>query len=190
MSMTPSLRERIESLLFVAVKPLSFKKLAELCDADKDEVRAAVEALSAEYDGGGRGVRIVSHDDEVQMATSPGAAELVRDYLKDEATGELTKPSLETLTIIAYRGPVSKAELEQIRGVNCSLILRNLMMRGLVDASGDPRDPNARFTVTHEFLRFIGLTGVEGLPQYDELRSHENVVRALESRKDQAASSG
>lgn len=174
------LTEKIESILFVSARPLSVRKLAEICGAGKNDVSAAVDAIAAAYNVEDRGVRLMRHGDEVQMATAPGSSKLVRDFLKDETTGELTKPSLETLTIVAYRGPISKAELEQIRGVNCSLILRNLMMRGLVEAQGEAGQPQTVFRVTMDFIRFLGVSSVEELPEYDKLRSHENVVRILE----------
>ncbi len=174
------LSSKIESLLFVANRPLTVKRLMEVCDASKDDVVKAVDEIAVAYNASGRGVRILRNGNDVQMSTSPDNARLVQDYLKDETTGELTKPSLETLTIIAYRGPITKAELEQIRGVNCSLILRNLLMRGLAEAQGEATDPQATFRVTMDFLRFLGVSGVEELPDYDKLRSHENVVRVLE----------
>ncbi|HTK05208.1 MAG TPA: SMC-Scp complex subunit ScpB [Candidatus Eisenbacteria bacterium] len=171
---------KIESLLFVAARPMTVKRLAEVCGVEKEEVNAALDELAAAYNAEGSGVRLLRNGNEVQMSTSPDNARLVQDFLKDETTGELTKPSLETLTIIAYRGPVTKAELEQIRGVNCSLILRNLLMRGLVEAQGEPYDPQTTFRVTMDFIRFLGIAGVEELPEFDKLRSHENVVRVLE----------
>lgn len=174
------LSSKIESLLFVAARPMSMKRLAEACGASKEEVSAALDEIMAAYNVDGRGIRVLHNGSEVQLSTSPDNARLVQDFLKDETTGELTKPSLETLTIIAYRGPVFKAELEQIRGVNCSLILRNLLMRGLVEAQGEPYDPQTTFRVTMDFLRFLGVADVEELPEYDKLRSHENVVRVLE----------
>jgi segregation and condensation protein B len=174
------LSSKIESLLFVANRPLTVKRLMEVCEASKEDVTKAVEELAAAYNANGRGVRILRNGNDVQMSTSPDNARLVQDFLKDETTGELTKPSLETLTIIAYRGPISKAELEQIRGVNCSLILRNLLMRGLAEVQGEAGDPMATYRVTMDFLRFLGVSAVEELPDYDKLRSHENVVRVLE----------
>jgi segregation and condensation protein B len=159
---------------------MTLKRLAEVCGAEKEEVSAALDALVAKYNAEGSGIRLLHNGNEVQLSTSPDNARLVQDFLKDETTGELTKPSLETLTIIAYRGPVSKAELEQIRGVNCSLILRNLLMRGLVEAQGEPYDPQTTFRVTMDFIRFLGIAGVEELPDFDKLRSHENIVRVLE----------
>lgn len=171
---------KIESILFVAARPLSLKKLAEICGISKEEAAKAVEAISARFNVEGSGVRLLRLGDDVQMSTAPEASGTVQDFLKDETTGELTKPSLETLTIVAYRGPISKPELEQIRGVNCSLILRNLMMRGLVEALGEAGRPDARYRVTMDFVRFLGVSSVEDLPDYEKLRSHENIVRVLE----------
>ena len=171
---------KIASILFVANRPMSTKRLMEICDATKEEVTAALDELTTMYNAEGSGVRLLRNGNDAQFSTSPDNAKLVQDFLKDETTGELSKPSLETLTIIAYRGPVSKAELEQIRGVNCSLILRNLLMRGLVEAQGEPYEPQTTFRVTMDFVRFLGIASVEELPDFDKLRSHENVVRVLE----------
>lgn len=175
-----SLPSQIESLLFVAARPLTVKRLCEATGATKEEVVAALDAVAAKHNAEGSGIRILRNGNDVQMSTAPDNSKSVQDFLKDETTGELTKPSLETLTIIAYRGPVTKAELEQIRGVNCSLILRNLLMRGLVEAQGEPYEPQTTFRVTMDFLRFLGVSGVEELPDYDKLRSHENILRVLE----------
>lgn len=174
------LTSQIESLLFVAARPLNVKRLCEATGATKDEVVAALDAIAAKHNAEGSGIRILRNGNDVQMSTAPDNSKSVQEFLKDETTGELTKPSLETLTIIAYRGPVTKAELEQIRGVNCSLILRNLLMRGLVEAQGEPYEPQTTFRVTMDFLRFLGVSGVEELPDYDKLRSHENILRVLE----------
>ncbi|MBI4458371.1 SMC-Scp complex subunit ScpB [Candidatus Uhrbacteria bacterium] len=176
-----SLASKIESILFIVNRPLALKKLAEVVEASKEDVDAAIGELAAAY-GQEKGVRIMRNGGDVQMATAPENSSLVQDFLKDETTGELTKPSLETLTVVAYRGPISKAELEQIRGVNCSLILRNLMMRGLIDGNGE--GPGATYRVTMDFLRFLGVTGAEELPDYEKLRSHENIVKLLESAKE------
>lgn len=172
---------QVESILFITARPMTVKRLMETCDATKDEVIAAIDAVAAKYNQEGSGIRILRNGNDVQMATSPETAALVQSFLKDETTGELTKPSLETLTIVAYRGPIAKAELEQIRGVNCSLILRNLMMRGLVEATGEAGDPQAQYRVTMDFLRFLGVASVEELPEFDKLRSHENVAKVLEN---------
>ncbi len=170
---------KIESLLFIANRPLTVKRIGELCGIEKEDVEKAISELIATY-GEGRGLRLVRSGNDVQMTTAPENAEFIQEFLKDETTGELTKPSLETLTIIAYRGPITKPELEQVRGVNCSMILRNLLMRGLIEVEGDVQDLFSKYQVTVDFLRFLGLSSVEELPEYNRLNSHENIVRAIE----------
>lgn len=174
------LKAKIESILFVVARPLNIKRLAEVCGAEKAEVAAALDELCVEYNREGKGVRVLRNGSDAQMATAPETARTVQDFLKDETTGEMTKPSLEALTVIAYRGPITKAELEQIRGVNCSLILRNLLMRGLIEASGEREDAATTYRVTMDFVRFLGVTSVEDLPDYGKLHTHESVVRVLE----------
>lgn len=181
--MPSSLRAKIESILFVANRPLTIKKLAEICGKEKDEIITAIETIVEEWNSDDHGIRLLCVGDEVQMGTSGDNAKLVQEFLKDETTGELTKPSLEALTIIAYRGPISKAELEQIRGVHSGLILRNLLMRGLIEGKGDVSDPQSTYHITMDFLRFLGVSSVEELPDYNTLRSHENILRILESSK-------
>ncbi|MFC1638879.1 SMC-Scp complex subunit ScpB [Patescibacteria group bacterium] len=181
------LKAKIESILFVSSRPMSLAKLVQACGAKKGEVAEAVEALAAEYAEREAGIRLLRHGESVQMATAESVAEFVREFLKDETTGEMTRPSLETLTIVAYRGPLTKAELEQVRGVNCSLILRNLMMRGLVEALGEHGNPLTKYQVTMDFLRFLGVSSVEELPDYSKLRAHANVERVLKEG-DSAAS--
>ena len=180
-----SVTSEIESLLFVSSRPLSVKRLAEITGHSKDEIKKALEALVADY--GARqesGFIVMRNGDEVQLATSPDNAEMVKTFLKDETFGELTRPALETLTIIGYRGPLTKAELEQVRGVNCSLILRNLLIRGLVETEGgkadDPTAP-AFYRVTFDFLRYLGLRQADELPEYENLRNDENLQKLLDA---------
>jgi segregation and condensation protein B len=171
----------VEALLFVANRPLSLKALAEHAGLSQEETEAAVAELVADYAVAGRGLTCVCQGNDVQMATAPDVAAVVQAFLKEETTGELTKPALETLTIVAYRGPLTKAELEQIRGVNCSLILRNLQLRGLVAATGDEKAMTTTYQVTLEFIRHLGVSSVAELPDYERLRSHEALVKAADA---------
>ena len=116
---------------------------------------------------------------EVQMVTKPEYAEIVKQVVRDEVSGELTRPSLEALTILAYRGPLTRPELEQIRGVQSAIILRNLMLRGLVEETMDSRLGQPTYAVTFDFIRHLGLKSLEELPDYEGLRGHENVVDVL-----------
>ncbi|MEK7569960.1 MAG: SMC-Scp complex subunit ScpB [Patescibacteria group bacterium] len=173
------LEQKIEALLFLAGRPLSVKKLCELTEAKKTDVEKAADALVTQYESRSSGLLLQKASDSYQMVTHPDVRSLAQAYAKEEVSSELTKPSLETLTIAAYRGPVTKAELEQIRGVNCSLILRNLLIRGLVEAAYDKTKATTVYQVTHDFVRFLGLAKVDELPDYLKLHDHETLLKLL-----------
>ena len=117
------------------------------------------------------------------MVSSPENSRLVADFIKDETTGELTRPSLEALTIIAYRGPISKIDLDRIRGVNCSLIVRNLMLRGLIEGKKDKKKNETYYSITFDFIRFLGLSSIAKLPEYERLHKDDTIDRMLEAEK-------
>jgi len=179
-----NIKSQIESILFISNKPLSLKQLADLVGSNKAEVETVIQALKEEYNKNNKGIKIVDHEGKIQMTTAKENSELVENFLKQELTGEMTRPQLETLTIIAYRGPILKAELEQIRGVNCSLILRNLMIRGLVEAALDKKTGTTVYNVTHDFIRHLGLTNIEELPEYERLSSNEVIESILSKDED------
>lgn len=174
-----NLVSKIESLLFIAGKPIAFKKLAELTESKEKEVEAAIKILKEKYNQKESGLQIMQAGRELQMITNPENAKLIREYLKDEITGELTRPSLEALTIIAYRSPLTKLELEQIRGVNCSLILRNLLMRGLIEAEEDKTRAQMVYRASFDFWRFLGLREPAELPDYEKLRQSDLLEKLL-----------
>lgn len=170
--------KKIEVILFAAGKSVSFKRLAELGEVKSSEAEEALCDLKARYEQSGSGLVILIHEHEAVLATAPEQADLVRQFLKKEELGELTRPQLEVLSVVSYRGPITKPELEQIRGVNCSLILRNLQIRGLVEAEEEgSRLP--KYKVTMDFLRYLGLKDIKALPKYETLAHHENVERIL-----------
>lgn len=173
-----TLEAKIEAILAVSPRPLDVKKLSDLTGEKKEDVRQAVAILADRLKTSGSGITVVRVDDEVRMASAPEVNDVVEAFVKDETAGELTRPQLETLTVIAYRGPVSKAELEQIRGVNCTMILRNLMMRGLVDEKME--NGLAQYAVSMEFMRFLGVSSIAQLPDYDNLRRDKRIEDILE----------
>ncbi|NCN99564.1 SMC-Scp complex subunit ScpB [Candidatus Falkowbacteria bacterium] len=173
------LKSQLESLLFVSLKPLSVKDLASAAKVKTREVEEALLELEADYQGGERGLTLMKNNAQYQITTAGANADLVKEFLRDEATGELSQPSLETLTIIAYRGPIAKLELERIRGVNCSLILRHLIMRGLVEEKFDKAKDQNYYSVTHDFVRFLGMGAVTELPEYEKLNQHESLEAVL-----------
>lgn len=174
-----NLREVLESVLFTAPRPLTAKRLAELTAASEDDVRATLEALAHEYAERKSGMRLLRDAKEYQLVTSPAASAVVTRFLKEEQTGTLTKAALETLTIIAYRGPMTKTDLDTIRGVNCTLILRTLMIRGLVTAEKQPGTAKVLYAISLDFLRHLGLTSARELPEYDALNKDKNLQDLL-----------
>ena len=173
-------QQTIEAILFTAGKAVGLVKLAKLVGISKQEAEDAVAALDAQYKAQKRGLAIIRNEKEVELVSSPDTAETVSAFLKDETTGELTRPSLETLTIIAYRGPVAKSEIELIRGVNCSLILRNLRMRGLIEEELNDSGIEI-YSVSLNFLKFLGISSVKELPEFDRLSSDERLNDLLEN---------
>lgn len=179
----PSLEAQIEALLAIAPRPLNVKKLAELTEAKPGDVREAVAALAERLRIGDGGVAVVTVGDEVRLSTKPELTALAEKYVKDETAGELTRPQLEALTVIAYRGPVSKPEIEQIRGVNCTIIIRNLLMRGLIDEAED--NGAAAYQVSMDFMKFLGIASVAELPDYATLsrdKRIEDILAAAEEK--------
>lgn len=173
------LKSKIESLLFVSAKAMSVKSLAELITATPKEVEQAGDELVTELKESGRGVQIIKNGSNYQMVSSPANTELIQAFVKDETTGELSRPSLETLTIIAYRSPISKFDIDRIRGVNCGMILRNLLLRGLIEAKDDKTKENTYYSVTFDFIRFLGLNDVKELPNYEKLHADDTIDRVL-----------
>ncbi|MBI2050426.1 MAG: SMC-Scp complex subunit ScpB [Parcubacteria group bacterium] len=180
------LASKIESLLFVSSQPISITQLKKLTGAKKGEVEAALRELKSSYGGKkGSGIILAVSGDAYQLVSHPDNAALVKSFLKSDVTGELTDPGLETLTIIAYRGLVTKPELEQIRGVNCGLILRNLLIRGLIERTSEKKEMLPKYRVTHDFLKFLGVSSASELPDYEKLSRHETLDEVLRSTEEE-----
>lgn len=175
------LLSQIESILFVASRPMSFKEMAKLVQKSIVDVKEALEVLKAKYNQEASGIRVLTEGDQAQMSTNPENIVTVNQFVKDEVTGELTKAQLETLTIIAYRSPVTRPELEQIRGVNCALILRNLLIRGLIEEKEDENKILPVYFLSFEALRHLGINSTKELPDYETLHSHEFIQKILEN---------
>ncbi len=161
--------KQLEALLFVSAKPFTITSLAKMLHAEEFQIDAWLDELGEIYNDDARGVRVVRNGNEVQLMSAPDCRALVEEFLKEEITGELTRPQLETLTIIAYRGPVSKPDIEQIRGINCTIILRNLQWRGLIQETDMSTPEIPAYRVTLDFIRYLGLSSIEQLPEYERL---------------------
>lgn len=172
---------QVESILFVLNKPLEIKKLAKLCERSVEEVEVVLESLKNKYNNEESGINLLVTDKEVQLVSNPKNKKLVEELVKEDIEGELTRPQLEALTVIAYRGPITKMELEQIRGVNCTLILRNLMIKGLVEVEEDKIIDNNKYRMTTSFMRHLGIMEQQELPNYAEYSQAESIAEVLEN---------
>jgi len=165
-SVSMPLLSALESLLFVADAPVEAEELARVLNAPVEVVERQVRALGELYREQHRGLRIAERNGRFQMVSAPEAGELVEAFLNLDTTTRLSAPALETLAIIAYRQPVTRAQIEAVRGVDCSGVLRSLLQRGLIeeidrlDAPGRP----VRYGVTDLFLQHFGLTSLQELP--------------------------
>jgi len=180
-----NLISQIESILFVASAPTSVRKIAEVTQTNEEDVKNALLELQSKYNHEQSGLRILVVDDKIQMATSPENVALVEKFVKTEAMGELTKAQLETLTVIAYRGPITRPELEQIRGVNCALIIRNLLLRGLVEEKDVADKLLPVYTLSLEAVAHLGINNVSELEDYENLSKHEFIEKVLEEKKEE-----
>lgn len=161
----------LESLLFVADEPVEPSRLAQALRCPVAEVNAALAELRAEYEQHNRGVRLQKRNGKVQLVTNPAAAQAVEDFLSLDLTTKLSGPALETLAIVAYRQPVTRIQIEAVRGVDCSGMVRKLEQQGLVEEVGRLETPGRPilYGVTDLFLQHFGLTHLEELPALPEL---------------------
>lgn len=171
----------IEAVLFAAGKPLTLKKLAALCNITEPEMEELLAELRDDYTKNERGIMLIEGADGFQLGTAAIAAPVITAMTKDETTGELTKAQMETLAIIAYRGPIQKGTLEEIRGVNCGMILRNLLIRGLISDTTDGGEK--KYAVSHDLIRLLGIHSTKELPDYAALSTHEALEAFLKSKE-------
>jgi len=174
-----TLEKQIEAVLFWKGEPVSIKKLSQILSKTEEEISAALKILEGSLTG--RGVSLVWKEDEVALGTSKDTSELIEKLTKEELIRDLGKAGLETLSIIIYQGPISRAEIDYIRGVQSTFILRNLMIRGLVEKITNPKDQRSfLYKPTFELLSYMGLTKIEEMPEFAqakaEIESYKNTV--------------
>ncbi len=157
----------VESLLFVADEPATAARLAEALEVTQAEVEEALQALEASLQG--RGLRLERLGGRVQLVTAPEAAPYIERFLGLEGRRRLSPAALETLAIIACRQPVSRPEIDAIRGVNSDSVLRSLLSAGLIEEVGRATTVGRPilYGVTFSFLQHFGLEGVEELPKLE-----------------------
>ncbi|MFM2309999.1 MAG: hypothetical protein RLY87_2121 [Chloroflexota bacterium] len=164
---TLSLESQIEAILYVAGEPVSLAQLAEWLEESQPHIEVAVERLGVQLQH--RGITVLRHEDRIQFVTSVLAAPVVRRMLGQSGATKLSNAVSEVLTIIAYRQPITRAQIEAIRGVDCSTLVRQLQIRELVADVGrlDTVGRPVLFATTDHFLRQFGLSSLADLPPLD-----------------------
>jgi segregation and condensation protein B len=160
---------------------MSKKKLEEILNASSEEMNECVEKLKTNLNN--RGIVLIENDGQISLGTTPELSNLIENLQKEELNKDLSKASLETLSIILYKNGVSRSEIDYIRGVNSSFTLRALSIRGLIDKNIDAKDSRRYvYKPSFELLSFMGVTKVEELPDYGEVSNSINV--STENLKD------
>lgn len=159
------LANRIEAILFVYGESMTFKRLAQLLSCNEDEIQKGLTQLDESLTSSA--LHLLHHEDSVQLVTQDHFARDVESLVKEEISRDLSHASTETLAVIVYQGPLSKHELDYIRGVNSGYILRSLLIRGLIEKKPNPKDRRTHlYQPTIEFLKFLGIGRIEELPDY------------------------
>ncbi len=171
--------DAIESILFAAGHPVGLSELAQATGFSRSQVLRSLDELAPRYQGG---VRLVRDGTGAQLVTAPEAVEMVSRYHQSELRGNLSPAALETLAIVAYQGPVTRSEIETIRGVQSTASLRTLAIRGLVRESGRSSEVGRPilYETTIELLKDLGISSKEELPllspdQEAKLKSYASV---------------
>lgn len=159
-----NLAAAIEAILFSSNRPLHLRELQAATDAHRREVEDALAELRDAL--AGRGLMLQTQGDEVSLVTRPDVAAFVRRALRPELTGRLSSAAYETLAIVAYQQPVTRARIEEVRGVNCDGVLANLELRDLVTEVGRGAGPGhpKLYGTTMRFLQMLGLESLDQLP--------------------------
>lgn len=176
-----SLTMLVESLLFVADEPVTAARLAAALGVELTQVETAIAELSVSLQQ--RGIRVQQKGDRVQLATMPEAAAAIERFLGLEISPRLSPAALETLAMIAYRQPMTRTQLEAVRGVNCDGVLRTLLSRGLIEEQGrlEAVGRPILYGTTFEFLQYFGLTQLQQLPALPDEVAIELTARATQA---------
>jgi segregation and condensation protein B len=160
----------LEGVLFVAAEPVQVSRLAQLLDVSQEAIDIALADMGVAYRTQQRGVRLLRKGDRVQLTSAPEAAPYVERFLNLDLTSKLSPAALETLAVIAYKQPLTRGDMEAVRGVNCDGVLRTLLARELIELVGRLEQPGRPFLygTTSRFLQYMGLEGLDDLPPLPE----------------------
>lgn len=170
--MSSSDRQRLaalEALLFLHGEPISFSKIEAILHINEEESRSLVSLLNDELEKDHRGICLISDGKKVQLATKPSFSSLLEEFAKSQLSEDLTPAVMEVLAIISYCAPITRDELERIRGVHSAVTLRNLLLRGLIEKD-EQENGSIFYHPTLELLKHLGVANMEDLPDYEKFK--------------------
>ncbi|MDO8492914.1 MAG: SMC-Scp complex subunit ScpB [bacterium] len=177
------IEQLIEAILFFKGEPVSIDRLKRILNKNNEEIAEALSTL--EQNLSERGIVLMRKEDEVMLATNKKAGDLIESLIKEELHKELGRAGLETLSIVLYLGPVSRSEIDYIRGVNSTFILRNLLIRGLIERIDNPKNKRSfLYQTTFELLSYLGVKSVLELPEYHATRTETEERRQKREEAD------
>ncbi len=166
------LESQIEAILFYKAEPVKINDLVALINETEQAINEAIGRLSASHSKNERGLIVIRHGDEVALGTKPETAELLEKIAREEMSAELGRATLETLALILYESPISRPEIDFVRGVNSGFTLRHLLARGLIERTVDSSDSRRYlYRPTMELWQYLGVTKAEELPDFEEIQS-------------------
>ncbi len=159
-------QQKIESLLFFKNEPVSFSWIGKQINMKISDVKSILDGMSKFYEN--RGISLVILEDKASLVTAESSLDILNKIINSKEEKELSRQSLETLSIILYKGLITKHELDYIRGVNSVFILRNLLIRGLIEKNINNKDKRSPlYSITSEAMSFLGIHKKEELPRFD-----------------------
>ena len=186
-----ALKQRIEALIFAAGDPLESERICDVLECGGDDVAAAVAEINKRLEADGSPLKIVALDSAYQYTTKPDFAPEIRKMLEIQRNTPLSTAAFEVLAVVAYNQPVTKAFIEQVRGVDCSGVVSSLVEKGLIEERGRLELPGRPliYGTTKQFLRCFGLKSLDELPPLPEKEAPDEAPSA-ESSSDSAADNG
>jgi segregation and condensation protein B len=179
-----TLDAQIESILFFKASPMSFKDLSNILGVSISDIETAIETLDKKLVD--RGISLVMKDNSVTMGTDPEMSEVIDTMRKEDLEKDLGKSGMETLTIILYRSPITRTQIDYIRGVNSTFTLRTLLIRGLVERVINPEDQRSyQYRPTLELLKHLGIQKQADMPEYESIQKEIDIFEGVEEKREE-----
>lgn len=174
-----SMSQHIEALLFTAGEPVSFQDLAKLLNAKEDAIAQSLAEIKQALDS--HGISLLLTNTHAQLVTSASVAEFLTQFAGQDGE-DLSRAAMETLAVIAYRGPISRYDIDAIRGVDSRRMIRQLLLRGLLQQTRTAGQASL-YDVSEDALMKLGVTSKQELPEFELLSTEENLERLLDKEQ-------